>query len=205
MHTRAYLRASTKGQDANRARSELEAFAASHELTIVGFYAENESGAALSRPELFRLLNDSRAGDIVLVEQVDRLSRLNTADWQRLRSELDARQLRVVALDLPTSWMLAQPADEFTSRLFAAVNAMMLDVLAAVARKDYEDRRRRQAQGVEKAKARGDAYRGRPEDTKRNAAILDLLRKGHSWSSIIAATKCSRSTLARLAKRALGT
>jgi len=31
--------------------------------------------------------------------------------------------------------------------MFGAVNAMMLDVLAAVARKDYEDRRRRVAQG----------------------------------------------------------
>ena len=41
---------------------------------------------------------------------------------------------------------------------------MMLDMLAAVARKDYEDRRRRQAQGIVKAKAAG-AYRGRPEDT----------------------------------------
>jgi hypothetical protein len=29
--------------------------------------------------------------------------------------------------------------------MFAALNAMMLDMLAAVARKDYEDRRRRMA------------------------------------------------------------
>jgi DNA invertase Pin-like site-specific DNA recombinase len=72
--------------------------------------------------------------------------------------------IRVVALDLPTSWQLAAPGDEFTARMFAALNAMMLDMLAAVARKDYEDRRRRQAQGIVKAKAAG-AYRGRPEDT----------------------------------------
>jgi hypothetical protein len=37
---------------------------------------------------------------------------------------------------------LAAPGEEFTARMFAAVNAMMLDMLAAVARKDYEDRRR---------------------------------------------------------------
>ena len=74
----------------------------------------------------------------MLVEQVDRLSRLSDADWKRLRSELDARQVRVVGLDLPTSWMMATQSDEFTCRMFAAVNAIMLDVLAAVARKDYE-------------------------------------------------------------------
>ena len=40
-----------------------------------------------------------------------------------------------------------------------------------------------------------------PEDAKRNEAILDMLRSGQSWSQITNATGCSRSTLARLAKR----
>jgi len=58
--------------------------------------------------------------------------------------------------------------------MFAAVNAMMLDVLAAVARKDYEDRRRRQAEGTAKAKAVG-LYKGRPENKTRNAAISSFI------------------------------
>ena len=143
MRARAYLRASTDEQDAFRARSQIEAFAAERGLDIVGTYAENESGATLTRPELFRLLANSRPGDVLLVEQVDRLSRLTDPDWRKLRAELDAKAVRVVALDLPTSWQLAAPSDEFTARMFAAVNGMMLDVLAAVARKDYDDRRRR--------------------------------------------------------------
>src|SRR6202034_1679011 len=146
MNARAYLRASTVEQDASRAREQVEAFAAERGLPIVGTYVENESGAKLARPELFRLIADSKPGDVLLVEQVDRLSRLTDADWRKLRAELDAKKIRVVALDLPTSWLLAS-GDEFTRRMFGAVNAMMLDVLAAVARKDYEDRRRRQAQG----------------------------------------------------------
>ena len=85
--------------------------------------------------------------------------------------------------------------------MFAALNAMMLDMLAAVARKDYDDRRRRQAQGVAKAKAAG-AYRGRPEDTDRNAGIAAMLRSGLSWTAIQAATGCSRATIARVSKRA---
>jgi DNA invertase Pin-like site-specific DNA recombinase len=106
-----------------------------------------------------------------------------------------------VALDLPTSWQLAAPGDEFTARMFAALNAMMLDMLAAVARKDYDDRRRRQAHGVAKAKAAG-AYRGRPEDTDRNAGIADMLRSGMSWTAIQAATGCSRATIAKVRARA---
>jgi len=198
MNARAYLRASTDEQDAERARQQVEAFAAERGLPLVGTYVENESGAKLARPELFRLIADSRPGDVLLVEQVDRLS---DADWRKLRAELDSRQIRVVALDLPTSWQLAAPGDEFTARMFAALNAMMLDMLAAVARKDYEDRRRRQAQGIVKAKAAG-AYRGRPEDTDRNAGIAGMLRSGMSWSAIQAATGCSRATIAKVAKRA---
>jgi DNA invertase Pin-like site-specific DNA recombinase len=201
MNARAYLRASTDEQDAERARHQVEAFAAERGLPIVGTYVENESGAKLARPELFRLIADSRPGDVLLVEQVDRLSRLSDADWRKLRTELEARQIRVVALDLPTSWQLAAPGDEFTARMFAALNAMMLDMLAAVARKDYEDRRRRQAQGIVKAKAAG-AYRGRPEDTARNAGIAGMLRSGMSWSAIQAAAGCSRATIAKVRARA---
>jgi DNA invertase Pin-like site-specific DNA recombinase len=201
MNARAYARASTDDQDAERARHQVEAFAAERGLPIVGTYVENESGAKLARPELFRLIADSRPGDVLLVEQVDRLSRLSDADWRKLRTELEARQIRVVALDLPTSWQLAAPGDEFTARMFAALNAMMLDMLAAVARKDYEDRRRRQAQGIVKAKAAG-AYRGRPEDTARNAGIAGMLRSGMSWSAIQAAAGCSRATIAKVRARA---
>ena len=131
MLARAYLRASTTQQDASRARAHVEGFASERGLTIAASYIENESGAKLARPDLFRLLADSKPGDVLLIEQVDRLSRLTEGDWRRLRAELEARQIRVVALDLPTSWMLAAPADEFTARMFAAVNGMMLDVLAA--------------------------------------------------------------------------
>lgn len=201
MHlARLYLRASTDQQDATRARSALEAFAVERGLAIAATFIENESGAKLARPELFRLLADSRPGDVLLTEQVVRLSRLTEADWRRLRAEIDARQVRVVALDLPTSWMLAAPADEFTARMFTAMNSMLLDVLAAVSRKDYEDRRRRQAEGQARAKAEG-RYKGRPEDTKRNSAIAAMLAKGVSWSQIEGAVGCSRATVAKIAAR----
>jgi DNA invertase Pin-like site-specific DNA recombinase len=199
-NARAYLRASTNEQDATRAREQVEAFAAERSLPIVGTYVENESGAKLARPELFRLIADSKPGDVLLVEQVDRLSRLTNDDWQKLRAELNAKQIRVVALDLPTSWQMAGEGDEFTNRMFAAINAMLLDMLAAVARKDYEDRRRRQAQGIAKAKAEG-AYRGRPEDTGRNAGIAAMLRSKASWTAIQDAFGCSRATIAKIARR----
>ena len=200
MFVRAYLRASTKDQDAGRAKADLIAFAKSKGLKIAAFYAENESGASLSRPELARLLSDAHPGDILLIEQVDRLSRLNGADWERLRADLKAKHVRVVALDLPTSWQLIGNGDEFTDRMAEAINGMMLDMLAAIARKDYTDRRRRQAQGIEAARKAG-KYRGRPEDAERNAAIAVMLREGKSWLTVMRLAKCSRTTVAKVAKR----
>src|SRR5580693_166608 len=132
MFVRAYLRASTSDQDANRARDQLRTFAAERKLTIAAWYVENESGAKLARPELFRLLADSQAGDVILVEQVDRLSRLTTGDREKLKAEISARRVRVVALDLPTSWaMVTGNGDEFMARMFDAINGMLLDMLAA--------------------------------------------------------------------------
>jgi DNA invertase Pin-like site-specific DNA recombinase len=61
-------------------------------------------------------------------------------------------------------------------------------------------RRRRQAEGQAKAKVEG-KYRGRPEDTKRNAAIADMLGRGMSWSAIQDATGCGRATVAKAAAR----
>jgi DNA invertase Pin-like site-specific DNA recombinase len=200
LFVRAYLRASTKEQDAGRAKSDLIEFAKEHGLQIAAFYLENESGASLQRPELFRLLSDCHEGDILLIEQVDRLSRLNADDWSKLKTELQSRRVRVVALDLPTSWMMTSMKDDITSRMMDALNAMMLDMLAAIARKDYEDRRRRQQQGIEKLKAAG-GYRGRKPNDQRNAAIMQMLRRGDSWNTIIAATDCSRSTLSRLSRQ----
>ena len=199
MLARLYLRASGKDQDATRAEADLRAFADREGLKIAATYRENESGATLARPELFRLLADVNPGDVLVIEQVDRLSRLTEGDWKRLRAEIDAKQVKIVALDLPTSWILAK-SSEFTGRMLGAINGMLLDMLAAIARKDYEDRRRRQAQGIAKAKTEG-AFKGRPEGTKRKAGIAGMRAAGISWSAIQDATGCSRATIAKIGRR----
>ena len=108
MFIRAYLRASTKDQDANRAKDELIAFAREHGHKIAAFYIENESGAMLERPQLMQLIDDASEGDVILVEQIDRLARLNQTDWDTLKRKLSAKRLSVVSKELPTSYMALQ-------------------------------------------------------------------------------------------------
>nr|WP_312870908.1 recombinase family protein [Yersinia pseudotuberculosis] len=200
MRVWAYLRASTKEQDATRAKSDLEEFAQSNNFRISKFFIENESGASLQRPELFRLLDIAERGDILLCEQIDRVSRLTNEDWKSLRRVIEEKGIRIVSLDLPTSHQLLNVQDEFTARMFEAMNSMMLDMLAAVARKDYEDRRRRQKQGIEKAKE-NNCYKGRPVDVELHRKVSELLSEGKSWNKIQDLIGCSRSTIAKVSKK----
>jgi DNA invertase Pin-like site-specific DNA recombinase len=200
MFIRAYLRASTSEQDASRAKAALVAFAADNGHKIAAFYIENESGTRLDRPELFRLLEDSHAGDVLLIEGVDRLSRLSQEDWASLKAKIAAKKVTVVSVDLSTSHAALKPAegmDDFTKGMIAAVNGMLLDMLAVVARKDYEDRRRRQAEGIEKAKQEG-TYKGRQVDTNLRKRITTLLNEGKSIRTVAGLLECSTTTVQRV-------
>ncbi|MGK8288391.1 recombinase family protein [Pseudomonas putida] len=199
MFIRAYLRASTDEQDAGRARASLEKFASDHNKVIACEYLENASGAAADRPELLRLLKDARKGDVLLVESIDRLSRLPADDWAKLKGAIDAKGLRIVALDLPTSHqgMRDTQGDEFTGRMLAAINSMLVEMMAAIARKDYEQRRERQAQGIQKAKAAG-KYLGRPVDEELHKRVKELLGAGLGIRATARHANCSTTTVLRI-------
>lgn len=147
MNTHLYLRASTKDQDANRAKAALERFATDKGLEIVGVYAENISGTTLNRPELMRLLGVALPGEVLLCESVDRLSRLSQADWETLRGIIKAKGLRLMIADLPTSWEMAQSG--ITGEVMRVINEMLIDLMQTMARLDQEKRVERIKQGLD--------------------------------------------------------
>ena len=196
---RAYLRASTDHQDALRAKGALLAFAESHGQRIAAFYPENESGTKLKRPELMRLLDDSQPGDVILCEQIDRLSRLNKEDWESLRGIIKAKGLHIVSLDLPTSHPLMDPKVEttFTGWMLAAMNDLLLDMLAAIARKDYEDRVRRSKEGIDKARDEG-KYKGRVPNQALHARVKACLASGMAIRKVATVCGCSKTTVQKI-------
>lgn len=175
MYIFGYLRASTADQNAKRAQNTLLEFVQQKGHRLAGWYIENESGASLQRPELLRLLDDAAIGDAIIIEQIDRLSRLDEKSWFILKEMLNKKELKVISLDLPTSHIALAPqvTDEFTNSMVKAINSMMMDMLAAIARKDYQDRRRRQAEGIKKAKEEG-KYRGRQPNLELHEKIYQL-------------------------------
>ena len=175
MYIFAYLRASTRQQDAERAKNSLQQFVAERGHRIASWYVENVSGASLQRPELMRLLENASPGDALLIEQVDRLSRLDDAGWKKLKELISSKSLSIVSLDLPTSYAALEShrSDEFSAAMLRAINSMMLDMLATIARKDYQDRRRRQQEGIAKAKEQG-KFKGKQANLQMHQNIIKL-------------------------------
>ncbi len=197
-HIRAYLRASTSDQDATRAKQVLIDFAATHNKKIPVFYTENESGRKLERPVLTRLINEADEGDIILVEAMDRLTRLTMDDWNKLKLIIATKGLIVVVVSLSTTHM-AMKSDSTDSNIVKLLNQLILDLMADSASTDYEMRRERSAQGIEKAQKAG-KYKGRAINKKLHTTIGALLTTGSSYSEIQGITGASRTTISKIKK-----
>ena len=126
MATRIYLSASTKDQDAQRALNQLDDLNQMLKLGESVIYTENFSGTKLDRPELNRLLTEANQGDTLLVESVDRLSRLSQADFQELKRRIQEKGLLLVVADLPTTHQLIQTNDSITSSILDLINNMLM-------------------------------------------------------------------------------
>lgn len=197
MNIRIYVRASTKEQNAERALDDLRAFAANlgHHTTE---YIENHTGTKLERPQLNKLLNESEQGDILLVESVDRLSRLTQADFKTLKDRIHAKGLRLIIADLPTTHV--SPTDSMTGELMNVINSMLIDLLATMARLDNEKRRERIKQGQA---IKGYKPTGKKADAVKHKRIKELAAMGSMTKEEIAnAVGVGVATIYRVLKKA---
>ena len=170
MTVRIYVRASTKEQDAKRALTDLISFSKSYGDNYVE-YIENYSGTKLNRPSLTKLLDDAQQGDILLVESVDRLSRLSQEDFGILKQRIKDKGLRLVVADLPTTHAVNEG---MTGEILAVVNNMLIDLLATMAKLDNDKRRERIKQGLAKS---GYKPNGKKANKEKHKRILELNSK----------------------------
>lgn len=151
-----YARVSTDAQETHLQMDALK----SAKCTRV--YEEKASGAKLDRPELMRLLDNARKGDVVVVWKLDRLAR-------SLRQLIDTAVLlneRGVELhSLTENINTATPSGKLTFHIFAALSEFERDIL-----------RQRVNAGLQAARRRG-RVGGRPKalgeaDLKKARALL---------------------------------
>jgi DNA invertase Pin-like site-specific DNA recombinase len=161
-------------------------------LRVILRVEERGSGARNDRPGLRRILEAvrHRSVDVVLVWKLDRFgcSPLDVlANVQKL-------QLKGVRLVVTTQSIDVRPGGD-------ALTLLVLDMLAAVAEFERQRIRLRTRLGLARARARG-ARIGRPRMRGRPtpAAVLDLRRRGLSWSEAARALHCPSGTLRRIAR-----
>ena len=196
MTVRIYVRASTKDQDAERALESLKELASTiHGVTVE--YVENESGTKLDRPVLNKLLDKAENGDTLLVESVDRLSRLKQDEFEVLKGRIKDKGLKLVVADLPTTHVLLNTNDTITSSILNLVNNLLIDLLATMARLDNEKRIERIKQGLERS---GYKPTGKKADTDKHNRIIELNNKGLTKEEIAKAVGCGVATVYRVLK-----
>lgn len=214
MTIRAYLRASTNKQDANRAEQSLKDFVKGFGRKIDVFYRENESGTKLDRPQLNQLLDDcdtdqAGQGDILLVEDIDRLTRLKPSEWEILDGRIKAKGIKLVIMSLPLSHDPLKAdtdttQDDITRAVMKGMNDMMIQILATIARNDYDKRRYRQRQGIDKVLAdpstKATKYKGKQPNIKQYEKVLKLVDSGMTYNEIKETLNVSNDTIVKAKK-----
>lgn len=193
---RIYVRASTKDQDAERALDDLKEFANRIQDGLEA-YIENESGTKLDRPILNQLLKEAEYGDTLLIESVDRLSRLKQEEFEILKRRIKDKGLKLVVADLPTTHVLLNTSDTITGSILNLVNNLLIDLLATMARLDNEKRIERIKQGLERS---GYKPTGKKADTNKHDRIKKLAEKGLTREEIAKAVDCGIATVYRVLK-----
>lgn len=162
MKVYGYHRTSTKEQHLDRGIEGIKSFCEQQGLELVKVYTDQQTGKNFDRPRYTVLKEDVlRAGDVLIIKEFDRLGRNKQASLKELR-ELQEMGVKVVFLDIPTSWILATGNVE-NKPIMEMINNILIEVYSTIAQQEVERKESRQREGLEAMKARGewDKY-GRP-------------------------------------------
>lgn len=175
-----YARVSTDDQDLTNQRAEL------HAAGCTKLFSEKIAGTKRDRPELARLLDHLRPGDVVTVTRLDRLAR-STRDLLDIAERIQAAGAGLRSLAEP--W-----ADTTTP-----AGRMVLTVFAGIAEFERSLIIDRTRQGREAAKARGVKFGPRPTLTPAQIVHARELidQEGRTVKEAAALLGVHRSTLYR--------
>ncbi len=159
-----YHRTSTAEQHLDRGIKEITEYCEKNNLPLRRIYTDQQSGKNFNRERYIVMKEDVLdKGDILIITELDRLGRNKKETLNELRYFKD-RDIRVMILELPTTLMdLSALEDSMAAMLMDAVNNMLIELYAAMAQAELEKKEKRQREGIEAKKARGewDDY-GRP-------------------------------------------
>ena len=141
-----YARVSTADQNEER-----QIFALRNQgVEEVNLYMDKQSGKDFNRPQYRKLVRKMRRGDLLYISSIDRLGRSYREiqeQWQYLTKE---KKVDICVLDMP---LLDTRNGKDLMGTFIA--DLVLQILSFVAQSERENIRKRQAEGIAAARARG--------------------------------------------------
>lgn len=156
--TFGYARVSTKEQNLDRQINQLLNYI-DDERDIL---SDQKTGKDFNRENYNIFKKILRDGDTLVVTSMDRLGRNKSAIMKELQY-FKENNIRVKILDIPTTLINIDGIDLGLSKtLLDMVNNILIEVLSTIAQTEYETIKKRQAEGIDAAKARGQEF-GRPK------------------------------------------
>nr|AGH89284.1 ParA resolvase [uncultured bacterium] len=188
---RVYLRVSTDEQVLTRQNRIIEE-TRNRGFYIAGVYREKASGARADRPELQRMIDDLQPGEVVIAEHIDRISRLPLESALALVNSIKERGAKLSIPGIVDLSELINAESGVAKVVLENVQDMLLKVALQLARDDYENRRRRQKEGIQVAKREG-RYHGRIADKQLHKRIIEYRSRGTSIAETAKLNQCSVS------------
>ncbi len=149
-----YARVSTREQNEARQLAALKKWGIKKKRLIM----DKQSGKDFCRPGWQSLMERLQPGDLVVVQSIDRLGRSYEDILEQWRAITREKGADLLVLDMPMLDTRAKGKD-LTGKF---ISDMVLQVLSYVAQTERENIRRRQAEGIAAAKARGVRFGPRP-------------------------------------------
>jgi len=157
--TYGYVRVSTKEQNEARQMIAMREFGINDNCIII----EKQSGKDFNRPQYKRLLRKLKAGDTLVIKSIDRLGRNYDEIIEQWRIITKEKQAAIVVLDMPL--LDTRQGRDLTGTLIADI---VLQLLSYVAQTEREFIKRRQAEGIAAAKAKGVRFGVKPKERPAN-------------------------------------
>lgn len=190
-----YVRVSTREQNEDR---QLFAMAAAC-VPPDGLYMDKQSGKDFDRPQYRRLVRRLKPGDVVYVKSIDRLGRNYGEILEQWRVLTKEKQADIVVLDMPLL-----DTRRGKDLLGTFLSDIVLQLLSFVAENERDSIRRRQAEGIAAAKARGVRFGRPPKDMLQafDAWVAAWERKQLPMTVVLNRSGISESTFFRRLKSA---
>ena len=153
MKVYGYVRVSSTDQNEDRQMLAMSRA----EVPAANVYVDKQSGKDFKRPRYLKLVKKLRPGDMLYILSIDRLGRNYEEiqrQWRVLTKEIG---IDICVLDMP---LLDTRQGKDLMGTFIA--DLVLQILSFVAQNERENIKKRQAEGIAAAKARGVRF-GRPE------------------------------------------